>query len=240
MNSLADLANLVRENLKEHAPTYLSGAAIVGTISTAYLAAKAGAKTNREIMMSTDDRSNKEIFKSVWRFYIPTAISAATTVSFIVCAHSLGARKYLAAQAAFAISERAYSEYRDKVSEELGETKARSIRDKVVEDRVKKNPPPDVILGSGSVLCCELFTGRYFQSDIETLKKARNELNAKILAHDYATLDDWYYLIGLPVTSYSSEVGWKAGRLMELEFTSVLTEDGRPCLAFDYNYTKPM
>lgn len=240
MKGLADLANLVRENLKEHAPRYLSGAAIVGTISTAYLTAKATWDARGVLEAESQHNGFKEDAKLVWKLYIPPAASAVVTVACIISAHSLGARKYLAAQAAFAISERAYSEYRDKVAEEFGENKARSVRDKVAEDRVKGNPPPEIILASGNVLCCELFTGRYFQSDIETLKKARNELNAKILAHDYATLDDWYYLIGIPYTSYSSEIGWKSGRLMELEFTSVLTEDGRPCLAFDYNYTKPM
>lgn len=248
MNGLAEFGALIRQNIKEHSPAILSVMAGVGTLTTAYLTGRASFEASHiiedyEAEHGHSSDSKQRIWdrtKIVWQLYIPAGIAAATTITCIVGANRLEARRVLAAQAAFAISERAYSEYRDKVTEEYGESKARSIRDKVAEDRVKGNPPPEVILVAGNVLCCELFTGRYFQSDMETLKKARNELNARILAHDYATLDDWYYMIKLPYTSYSSEIGWKSGRLMELEFTSVLTEDGRPCLAFDYNYTKPM
>lgn len=244
MTSLAEFGALIRQNIKEHSPAILSVMAGVGTLTTAYLASRATYLATNILAHEKPIEDRKERYKEnvklVWQLYIPTGISAAATITCIVGANRLEARRVMAAQVAFAISERAYSEYRDKVTEEFGESKARSVRDKVAEDRVKSNPPPEVVLVSGNVLCCELFTGRYFQSDMETLKKARNELNARILAHDYATLDDWYYMIKLPYTSYSSEIGWKSGRLMELEFTSVLTEDGRPCLAFDYNYTKPM
>jgi hypothetical protein len=75
---------------------------------------------------------------------------------------------------------------------------------------------------------------------METLRKAENELNARLLAHDYATFDDFYYMVGLTRTSSSSQIGWKSDKLMKLEFSTVLTEDGRPCLSFDYNYTEQM
>lgn len=74
-------------------------------------------------------------------------------------------------------------------------------------------------------------------SDMETLRRAQNTLNDRLLKHDYATLDDFYHLVGLSNTSSSSEIGWKSNRLMELDFTTTLSSDGRPCLAFDYNYT---
>jgi hypothetical protein len=158
------------------------------------------------------------------------------------------ASKTLAAQTAFAVTERAYSEYRNKVIEEFGdgdrdkgERKDQAIRDKIAADRVKENPPPDILVtGPGNVLCLELFTGRYFASDMETLRQAENKLNAKLLTHDIQTLDDFYWLIGLQPTSYSSEGGWESPRLMELEFSTQLTDDGRPCLTFNYNYIKPL
>jgi hypothetical protein len=107
----------------------------------------------------------------------------------------------------------------------------------MAEDRVTKNPPPEILVsGPGNVLCCEMWTGRYFTSDMESLRKAENELNARLLKHDYATLDDFYYLLKLPMTTSSGEAGWKSDKLMGLEFSTVLTPDGRPCLTFEYNY----
>jgi hypothetical protein len=147
----------------------------------------------------------------------------------------------MAAQSGIAVLDRAYSEYRNKVVEEYGEKADQKIKDAVAEDRAKNGPSQEVMLvGTGSVLCCELFTGRYFNGDIETLRKAVNQINHKALAHDYATFSDFYYIIGLGQTSESNHLGWTSSRMMELEFTSLLTNDGTPCLAFDYNYHVPL
>ena len=54
----------------------------------------------------------------------------------------------------------------------------------------------------------------------------------------YATLDDFYDIIGLGKTGLSTDLGWDSDRLLEIKLSTVLTEDNRPCLAFDYNYTK--
>ncbi len=239
---------LLRTNAKEHSPIILSAAAGVGTLATAYLAGRASFQAariisaNEEFLEPLTDPKERfiERTKLVWKLYIPTAISATSTVTLIIGANRVGAKKALAAQTALTVSQQLYSEYRDKVIEEYGERKDQAIRDSIAEDRVKTAPTPMLISGSGNVLCCELFTGRYFNSDMETLRRAQNDINAKVNSHDYATFDDFYYLIGLSGTSTSSQIGWKAGKLMALNFSTVLTEDGRPCLAFEYNYTEPL
>lgn len=89
------------------------------------------------------------------------------------------------------------------------------------------------------VLCCELFTGRYFPCTMERLKKAQNELNAKLLREDLCTLDEFYYMLGLEYTYSSSEVGWRSDKLMELEFSAIMYKD-KPVLAFNYNYVRQL
>ena len=244
---LGNLINSARLGTKEHFPLILTVGAAIGTVSTAYLAGRASFKAadviraHEEVNPPSHIRKERLIdrTKLVWKLYIPTALSAATTITCVVGANRVEVKKTIAAQTAFAVSQRAYTEYRNKVIEEFGERKDQSIRDKVAAEEIKNNPPRDGIIlgGSGSVLCCELFTGRYFNCDMETLKRSVNEINAKVLAHDYATFDDFYYLIGLDGTTGSGNLGWKSNRLLELEFSTVLTEKGIPCLAFDYNYT---
>jgi hypothetical protein len=247
--NLSNIGKLLRTNTKTHFPVILSVAAGVGTIATAYLTGKASikaaeiVKAEEAIKGTADNRTQrlKERTKLVWKLYIPAGLSATSTIICIVGANRVETKKTIAAQTAFAVSQQVYSDYRDKVIEQVGENKEQSIRDSIADDRVKKTAPSSevLVLGSGSVLCYEMFTGRYFNSDMETLKQARNDLNAKLLAHDYATFDDFYYMIGLERTSTSGQIGWESTRLMELQFSTVLTPDGRPCLAFEYNYTKP-
>jgi len=246
--NLGDIGRLVQRTTKQHFPLILSAAAGVGTLATAYLAARASFQAADLIRISDaiedppDDPKERlmERTKLVWKLYIPSAISAATTIGCIVGANRVEVKKTLAAQTAFAVSERLYSDYRDKVIEEYGERKDQAIRDKIADDRIKSNPPGVIIAGSGHVLCYETFTGRYFMSDMETLRRAQNKVNQMVLAHDYCTLNRFYDEVGLQYTAYSHDIGWTSGRLMELEFTSVVTDDGKPALAFSYSYTHPM
>lgn len=248
--NLGDVGRLLRRNTKEHFPLILSVAAGVGVFSTVYLTNKAAFEAY-DIIRDDEDLNGvipdfKERLirrtKLVWKLYLPAAASATSTIVCIVGANRVEVKKTLAAQTAFAVSERVYSEYRDKVIEEYGKHKDQSIRDQIADDRIKSTAPSQDVLisGPGNVLCCELFTGRYFASDMETLRRAENQLNKRLLTHDYATFNDFYYMIGLSQTTTSGQIGWRSSKLMELQFSTVLTEDGRPCLAFDYNYTEPL
>lgn len=171
----------------------------------------------------------------------PAGVSAVITVGCIVGASKANTRQTAVVTAAYTITEKAFEEYKEKVIEKFGENKEQAVRDEIAQDRVNNTSAQNVIVaGSGNVLCFEEYTGRYFQSDMETLRKAQNTVNAKMMGEMWATLSDFYYLIGLPQTSYSSDMGWADGRLMELKFSTVMSEDQRPCIAFEYNYIKPL
>lgn len=244
--TFSQLTSNIRAGVKENSSIILSVAAGVGTISTAILAANAGYKAAevlvpiewKEGTHSNPRQRFMERAKVVWKLYIPCGISAGATIACIAAVKRVDAKKTLAAQTALAVTQHAYHEYREKVIEELGEKKDQKLLAKVAEDRVNNNPPPaTLVIGTGEVLCCELHTGRYFKSDMQALHKAVNDINAKLNQHDYATLDDFYYLIGLAMTSTSGQMGWQSGRHLELEYSSVLWQE-KPCLAFDYNYIK--
>lgn len=245
------LLKQIRRSITDHSPSILSGVAITGVVTTAYLAAVATLKARDKIR--EDEEANGAIAgkkeramhtaKLVWPVYIPTAASGAITIGCIVGSNKISARRGAAAQAAFVLSERAYNEYRARVIEEIGEGKDRAIRDELAEKKLTKNPMPSpdvLVIGPGNQLCCELYTGRYFSSDMETLRRTVNDLNAHLLRHDRASLADWYDMLGLPPTSLADDLGWHSDRILELEFTPILAEDGRTCLAFDYNYVRPI
>ena len=243
------LIQTFEKSLRDNSPVILTALGISGTVTTAYLAARASFEASDVIRITEEyegtPSDKKERVKKrtqlVWKFYIPAGISGVATIVCIVGATKVSSRRTAAVAAAYSLSEKAFSEYREKVVEKFGEGKDRAVRDEIAQDRLNKNPPPSqsvLVTGPGNVLCCEMFTMRYFTSDMETLRKAQNEINAKLLRSNYVTLDDFYYIIHLAQTSYSGEIGWEPDKLMELEFSTVLTDDGRPCLSFDYNYTK--
>jgi hypothetical protein len=61
-----------------------------------------------------------------------------------------------------------------------------------------------------------------------------------MINHNHQFLDDFYDLVGLNSTSYSSEIGWDNTRLLELRYSTVLADNNQPCLSFEYNYTTPI
>lgn len=243
-------ANDISRVLKRNSTTIMSSTAIAGVVTTSYLSAKATLKARDKIRSFEElelkhDRDRRERLKDdirlCWRFYVPTMASGAVTIGCIVGTTRVSNKRAAAAQAAFVLSERAYSEYRNKVIEEYGERKDETLRASIAEDRVRSNPPSAIVLSGGvGTLCCELETGRYFLSDMETLRRAENDINARLNNHDSASLDDFYYLIGVQPTANSGDRGWHSDKLLSLEFTPVLTDDNRPCLAFTYNYTRPL
>lgn len=236
------IVNYALAFVKRNSPVILSSAAVAGVVSTSYLAAKGAFKAKGVLSEDAADLSLKEQAAKTWRCYIPAGISGIMTIGCIVGGTKIGNKRAVAAQAAFILTERAYSEYRDKVIEDFGEKTDRKVRDAIASDKVKKTAPSQeiVIVPAGSVLCCELYTGRYFLSDMESLRKAENKLNSMLINQDSASMEEFYYLIGLQPTSFSSDIGWNSDKMLELEFSTVLTEDGRPCLAFGYNYHRSL
>lgn len=241
MTGLNTLASRAGQVLKANSPAILTALGVSGTITTAYLTGKASYRAARRLGEEPAWMSNREKVELVWDLYIPATVSGAITIGCIIGATRVSSKRAAAAYSLVTLSEKAFEEYREKVVEKLGERKEQSVRDEIAQSRVDANPPGSaIVVGSGSVLCCELFTMRYFQSDMETLRKAENTINAKLNSHDYATMDDFYYLIGLGSTSESAAIGWESDRLMSLDFTTTLSGDGKPCLAFGYNYTRPL
>jgi hypothetical protein len=245
MKSLSALTRSTSRVLVDNSPAILTAIGVTGTLATAYLTGKATFKA-AELIRETESRGGtaedgwpviRERSKLVWRLYIPAASTVVFTIGAIIGANRIGMRRAAALAAAVSISERAFEEYREKITQKLGKTKEQTARDEIAQDRVNNNPVGlrEVILTSGgSVLCYDAYTGRYFLSDVETLKKAQNDMNYRILHDNYASLSDFYDMIGLSSTSVSSEVGWNSDKMLELEFSTVLSEDNRPCIVIDF------
>jgi Family of unknown function (DUF6353) len=248
--AISDVISNVVKTLKANSPEILTALGVGGVMSTSYLTAKASFKSCREIdeMEANEGEAPepkeklKERFLLTWKNYIPPVLSGAATIVCIIGSNKASGHKTAAAVTAYSLTERAFSEYREKVVEELGHRKEEKIRDTIAQEKVEKIPSREVMITtvSGHVLCCELYTGRYLRSDMESLRKAQNDLNAILISQIYASLDEFYDLVGLPYTSNSCMLGWDSDKFMELEFSTVVGQSGEPCLAFQYNYVKPI
>ena len=244
--------NLIKIGQTAHrnSPAILTAFGVTGVVMTSVLAARASWKASKIIQEEIEEHGEildiqervRAYVPLIWHLYIPPAISGATTVGAIWYGAKTHSSRTAAAVSAYTLTERAFSEYKAKVVEEVGKHRESVFRDDLVTSKLDGQvPKQDVtVIGSGAVLCCELYTGRYFMSDMETLRKAQNDINAIIIGDLYVSLDSFYDVVGLPPTTHSNELGWDSDKLLDIQFSTVISDDGRPCLAFNYNYVKPL
>lgn len=245
-----NIAGLIKKGsilIGENSPEILTAIGVTGTITTAYLTGKAAYRSYEVIAAAeigaADDPDlarqlpKKEVVKAVWPLYIPPVIAGGLTVTSIIMANRISSKKLAAIAIASSISERALQEYKDKVVEKLGETKATGVQDAIAQDRVNQHPigSKEIILaGTGEVLCFDLYSGRYFQSTIEEIKKAENTLNFNIVNNMSASLSEFYQDIGLPPNGASEYVGWSSDQMVNIVISAVMSPDNRPCMAIDF------
>lgn len=232
----------------DNSPTILTGIATTGVVTSAILAARGAFKAaevlklDEDLHLLLDERHTlKEQFNLTWKCYIPAAGVLVFTVAAIIGANQIGHRRAAGLAAAYTVSERAFSEYREKVVEKMGEKKEKEARDEVVGDRMARNPLSDktIVVGDGEVMCYDAFTDRYFRSSVEHLRAAQNTINHMINTVSYASLGDFYREVGIPATSGAEEVGWNSDRLMELQISTHMSPEGKPCVSTDFD-VKPV
>lgn len=229
--------------IQDNSPMILTGLGAAGVVTTAYLTGRASFKAAE--ILAEEAEHYQTVFpmqrkvELVWKEYIPAILVASVSVAAIVLANRVGTRRAAAVAAAYTLSEKAWEEYRTKIVEKIGDKKEEEYRAELSQERVDNNPVSQsvVIIGAGTVLCYEPFTGRYFMSSVEDLKKAQNDTNYQILHDGYASLGDFYDRVGLPKTGVSDEIGWNAeSRQLELRFSAVMSDDQRPCISVEFNH----
>jgi hypothetical protein len=235
--------------LSNNSPAILTGMAVAGVVTTAILAVRATPKAIRQINAENFARDTNEVegveppilttvdvVKITWKGYIPAAGMGLTTIACIIGANTIHSRRSAVLMSAYSLAETALKEYRAKVVETLGINNDQKVQDSIAKDRLEKNPVANsevFITGLGEQLCYESLSGRYFKCDIETIRKAQNDINAHVVNEMYMSLNDFYTLIGLHPTVLGDEMGWCTDNMMDLMFSSHLT-NGVPCLSIDY------
>jgi uncharacterized protein DUF6353 len=238
------IVSRARKAAADNTPTILTALGVTGTLATAVLVGKASFKA-AEVLAQAEKNvtsyedgpplDNQEKFNLVWKLYIPAATTGAVTLACIITANRVSSRRAAALASAYSISQEAFREYKDKVVEKIGEKKEQAVRDEIAQAHVEKNPAGPLVLIDSKILCYDTHSGRYFQSDLETIRKAINDVNWQILNECYASVTDFWDKIGLTATKDSDEIGWNMDTKFEVQYSAALSDDGKPVLAIDFH-----
>lgn len=239
MTSFKGMVNKGLHFVQKNQSTILTALGVAGLVSTGVLTAQATIKAVRKCDNYSEDLTMKERFLLTWRMYIPPVAMGAVSIACIIGAHSADAKKNAALAGLYAVTEETLQDYRKKVVEKIGEKKEEEVYGEVVDERMRRHPvaTSDIVqTGNGDVLFYDTFSGRKFYSNIEAIRKAENYLN-KNMIYDFghASLNDFYCEIGLGEVKIGEALGWTTDNLIDVKFSSRLTEDGTPCAVIDLN-----
>lgn len=240
MIRLARFAGAARRLVADNSPAILTAVGIAGVATTTVLAIKATPKAWMDIQNAQSEQMKPlkpvEKVKLTYKYYIPTVASGVVTIVAIVGVNSISSGRNKALLAAYGLSEAAFREYRDKVVEHIGANKEQKVMDDVNQDIVQRELPSKqiIIASGGDVMFLDKWSGRPFESDVETVRKAVNDINYKLINEGYASVNDFYYELGLPQNKMGDEFGWSSEKPFELDQFTATVFEGKPVLVVDY------
>lgn len=252
---LSNIFSNTGKYLKKHEPELLVGIGIAGMISTVILAVKATPKALELIELEKKYPSRKgetlseaiktksitrtEIIKACWKPYLYPSLLGIASITCIIGGTTINTKRNAALTTAYAITENAFTTYKNKVIETIGEKRERNLQGKIAEDGVKNNPPVNnqvIITTRGNTLCKDSISERYFKSDIDTIRKVINELNRRMTIENYISLEEFYYELGLKPMKHADRLGWEIDDgLLEVYFDTCLADNDEPCIVLNYN-----
>lgn len=210
------------------------GATSMAVVSTVK-ATKLVEQTKRE--QNLEKISPKETVKLCWKLYIPTAVLTVASATCGIVSLKQADRTIAGLQSLYTVAASSLQTYQQKVAEIVDEKTNQEIKNAVAQEKVKTVPLDKskiIVTGKGEVLCMDSLTGRYFMSDIQTLRRIQNDINQQIINEVWASLNDVYYEMGLPSVKLGDQLGWNTDNLLNFDFEACLTEDGEPCLVVEY------
>lgn len=248
MNKI-DLKGLWRTALLEmrkHGPAILTGLGIGGMIGSTILAVRATPEAMRRIeekkrVEHCKKLTAKQTIQAAGRCYIPSAITGTLSAGCLIAASAANDRRNAALATAYSLAEASLRDYKTKVVETVGEQVEAQISDAFDGEQIEKRPPTQSEIayaeGSDQTLCYDAMFGRYFYSNIDTLKDAASELNRRMTttSEPYVSLNEFYMEINLPTVEIGDLLGWNVDRgMIKLHFSSQLAGGRTPCLVMRY------
>lgn len=245
---LQKTAKNFKKQVARKSPIILTGFGIAGMYASVCSAVKATPKAlaildihrQREDQGLEERLTNLEVVKLTWKCYIPTAIMLGLSTACLIGANTVNGKQKAVLATAYALSETALREYKDKVIEIVPE-KVEKIKEAVAQEKINKQPKKDrevVITTKGDHLCFEPLSSRYLKTSVEELERCVNDLNMRMRSENSVSVNDWFDAIGLKEIdgSLGDEAGWNMDDgYIDISLTSAIADDGTPCLVITYN-----
>lgn len=232
--------------VRENTPLIVTATAIAGVVATSVLVAKAAPKAAEAVEEDYQPGDSKytpvQYVKTTWKIWLPAVGSGALTIAAIVLIHTSHKRRYGALMGLYVLGDKAFTEWRESAEEVIDESTMTKVKAKVAEKAMSRD---ESLLDEQSgimqneTLCTDMYSGRFFRCDMETIRRAENDFNQDLISFMAGSLNEFYSKIGLDNIQAGEDVGWNSDHLMDLNYNSILTPNGTPALCIDFYNSPP-
>lgn len=225
--------------LGKHERVILTCVTIGAEVVAIYEAVKNGPKFEEVTeKVKKDETTKKEAVKELAvptvKILVPFAISSGATV----LNHKKASETIASISNLYTITKTVSDEYKAQMEKELGPEKAAEIENRVFKDRADRtihsmngNGYGDMIhmTGHGTDRFYDAWSGRWFLSDINYIKRVVNDKNAQLQNDMYVSLNEFYADLDIPTTDSGREQGWNVdfGKI-DVGFEACLDENDKP------------
>jgi hypothetical protein len=259
VNKISRGFNRAKLCVKTHSPEILVGAGIVGGVGACVLACKATLKVNEVIeeakeniekihvatetgvteagLEYTEEDSKKDLtivyvqtgVKFV-KLYGPAIILGTVAIASVIAGHNKRYERYAAMSTAYALVDKGYKEYRNRVVDRFGKeldqelltgAKAIQVEKIYVDDKGEEKTVTETV----DVVEADLLTSPYmffFEDGCKGWEKnaewnknfliqAQNFFNDRLQTIGYVYLNEVLKYLGIPMTEMGQTVGWMLG-----------------------------
>lgn len=231
--------------IHENSPTILACLGIIGVFGTIITAHQDTLKAE-DILCNSDIslRNKLDELKVTWKCYIPTAVSASTTVACIVGSHYCSAKQREALASAYVLSQTTLQKYQEKVIERIGKNKARDLREEVDHELAEYKAPTASFLsqmtdaidtGHGRTLFYDIPGERYFYSDVNFMDAEKNKMNSEVRTEMYYDWNEINYRWGLPFKKFGDQMIFTVDHPFEPKYKPEMMENGQVRILVNYD-----
>lgn len=228
---------------KQYSPQLLTGFGIFGFGATIISTIKATRKVDEELKKIDipEDASKKEVIwkktKVVAPIVAPTVVLGASSVACIVGANKIQSARLASATAAYQITNKAFTEYKEAVIEEVGTKKEQKVRDRVAEKHIEESTYDIPQPVTATQLFCESLTGQYFRSTREEVLQGVLRFQKSLLVEDYMSVSEFFDYLEtdeLHHTSLTDACGFNSESGIEVYFSVAKAANGEPVTVLEY------
>lgn len=205
--------------LKNNSPTLLSIVGAAGVVATAVTAVRATPKAlvlieaEEHVKWMEEEPSTSltpmEIVKVAWKPYIPSILIGGATIACVFGANALNQRQQASLASAYALLDRSYKEYKNKVKEALGEEKEKEVQKAIIKERLDDiEDITQLGLGAETLMFFEEHHGQIFERTMLEVREAEYQLNRRITTEGEASLNHFLEYLDLPGVAGGDTIGW--------------------------------